>query len=199
MSRKKIYNSEKVKMMLVAMAIGVAGTSMSFAYFKDSEVVKADISINFGRLDVEFGSKEEESKKINLQIDGLLPGKTKVDTFNIDNVGTIDQILKFKFYDGVGMSLEELKSFTYNMVFKNEGGNIISKSYSGTLNELLNEDFKDLVSNSNENIMVLKPNERLIGEFSVTANDKLSKSFEGKKLNFSIDILATQDDNKQWK
>ncbi|MPQ44399.1 hypothetical protein [Clostridium tarantellae] len=197
MSKKKIYNKEKVSTILLALAIGIAGTSMSFAYFKDIELVKADISINFGNLDVEFGSKSEENKKVQLQIDGLLPGKTKVDTFNIDNIGTIDQILKFKFYNGVGMTPEELQNFTYNLVFKNISGENISKNYSGNLNELLNEEYKEIQNNDNN--IILKSNERIIGEFSVTASDELNKSFEGKKINFSIDILSTQNDNIKWK
>lgn len=123
----------------LALFIGVAGSAGSYAYFSDMVNTDNGIKITMGTLDVGIG------EGFKLDIDGAKKDddnkyfKDYEKFFQIKNEGTLDEILTLKFQNisiNKDSNHQDLDKIEYEIVIKNETGEVIYSLNKVTLNDL---------------------------------------------------------------
>lgn len=170
------------KKYLIASALVIAlGTSSTMAYFTDKEYSDPNITVVIGNLDTEI------VKGIN--IDGLDIDIPASDKFIIENVGSLNQNLSFKFDNKLNIDNDGLEKLNYNLVFTKDDGTT-SKVYSGVMTELF-EGSIDIVSDNGEKI-VLGKEEVLEAEFEIIMDKTMPSKYSNADMKFDIVIDASQ-------
>lgn len=182
-------NLMKIKIaLLVACVLGVGG---SYASFSSTLNYNADINFEMGKLDSEF---LDEENQIPLNIEGIMPGETREDSFIFRNSGTLNQKLQLKF-DVQAEDIEFLKLFNYEFMLKNISTDETSKIYSGTISDLIGENYINILNDSDENL-ILEASERAEFIFKVSLQDEVLEEYSNKAFTFDLSLLSTQVNDK---
>lgn len=182
-------NLMKIKIaLLVACVLGVGG---SYASFSSTLNYNADINFEMGKIDSEF---LDEENQIPLNIEGILPGETREDSFIFKNSGTLNQKLQLKF-DVQAEDMEFLNLFSYEFMLKNISTDETSKIYSGSISDLIGENYINIINDNDENL-ILEASERAEFIFKVSLQDEVLDEYSNKAFTFDLSLLSTQVNDK---
>ncbi|MGL4992243.1 MAG: TasA family protein [Sarcina sp.] len=182
-------NLMKIKIaLLVACVLGVGG---SYASFSSTLNYNADINFEMGKIDSEFLDGENQ---IPFNIEGIMPGETREDSFIFRNSGTLNQKLQLKF-DVQAEDIEFLNLFNYEFMLKNISTDETSKIYSGTISDLIGENYINILNDSDENL-ILEASERAEFIFKVSLQDEVLDEYSNKAFTFDLSLLSTQVNDK---
>lgn len=183
---KKVLCSLGLSLMMAS-----TGTLGTYAYFTTKAELNAPSNII-----LESGSVQAEySKAVN--IDGLAPGKSKSDNFNITNTGTLKQslALSFELLKDNEFSNSELSALEYSL-------NFVDKSSENTKQikaiEAIN--LSDYISNKKSisltytdgTPVILNSNSNLECTVSIKCKDNIPESASGKIAKFNLKLTSTQ-------
>lgn len=176
LKKMRIFKSQAIKALALALAIGSIGTGVSYAYFSDVAEVKNDLVITTGSMDVDLNGKiyfeyEYDDDEYDDEDDDKANRK-----FTISNKGTLKQKLQLKIVNYGEKFLKHNENVTlddvpYEITFKkyNKDNKLIGElqKYTSTLGNLKeNGDVID-IKTTEGNLDILSKDEYIIGEFNL--------------------------------
>lgn len=177
---EKNRSKSKFKAMMIGLSlmiiVGGAGVLGSYAYFSDKDTASNDLVIEMGSLHTVIspsglkGSLELKDK-----------GKNEIsEQFKLENRGKLKQNIKVQLINGDSTS--NLNNLEYELTVDK------IKALKGNISELFTQDakeVKDLVIESGKTV-------NCKATLRVKGDKKNLKELNGKKLDFKLDVQATQ-------
>ena len=192
-SNKNRKNNELKKILGLALAIGIIGTTTSYAYFSSKAQVSSNLKVTMGTLDVNLKDDGTENTNGLINISDLKPNSSANDAFKVENAGNLKQ--KFKIKMNLRNDSKELLNYMDGeLVFEDLKGSIVSKPIS--LNQLFNGSFIEVINLEDKPLVIDK--EMLIGKLKITVKNSVDYNYENKSLDFDISVRGTQVNNKDW-
>lgn len=148
-----------------------------YAYFMDKEVIRNDLVISMGKLDVEVSNGFEGEI--------LEHGKDVKKEFTIENKGTLGQNLSIGLQVTNNIPEDILDSIKYELKLKHNGTEL--PAITRTIKELTQN--KTIIKDIHGNEVILSPKDKL--ECTATIQSKLDKIIE-EKLDFKLKVFAKQ-------
>lgn len=176
-----------IRILFLVLAIGIAGSLGSLAYFSDKENIYGDLELTIGTLSSEV-TKVIKIEKMDIEV-------PVSDTFIINNNGTLDQRMTMNFKNS-SIGNDGLDKIKYSLSFESSKNRNIKVygSEKETLLSLFNRDIKLLDSEGNE--VVLDDGEVLTGKLVLNMQRDMPEAYSDKEFKFDLNINYTQENNK---
>lgn len=179
------------KRVLVITLLGILSlatlSTNTFAYFNDHQSVNNNVKISTGNLYTDFVSIDNKNISTPIiSIDKLLPGKSCEYNFYIQNTGSLTNKIE--------LNMDNFKGDTDLLPYLNYTITMGSKVYSGTMNQPIQLKYVD----NNQLPILIKNNEKVKVNMVISLKDNAPYSTQGKGINFSINIIATQPNDVNW-
>lgn len=182
-----------IKIMFIALLIGMIGTTGSYSYFLVQQKVNTDLRIKTGIMKVSFVPSSTDLNFSDLQI-----GVEQTKNFNFTNNGEINETVDFEFVKVDGDLTNYLQYFNYALTFKK--GDSTIKTYSGTLSNLFGAKTSLIYEGTSSGLYPLEKGSVVNAELKITLDPSIKNclntenilSFKQSQLRFKVVLYGKQ-------